>query len=511
MNSLTLQSSSSSSSSSSAPSNSSTAPEATNQLLQLLPPPSKPPQLPAHTHSNLHYRRARNTKNLSLNLPSTFSDLGGQPYTLCLHTAPIRTSTILNLEPLQASFPLPTASPPRKQDISARSSKMVVPTALTTRSPTSRKFTSASHSNTDSSSSRSAASSRSKSTSTLYFNTPKSIYSTIPNQHHNTSNPPSRTRILSLKIPDSPKAASRPSLVTKGDLASNFSFPYKPIAESPTPTPSTTTNPSHSTAESADRIVLVNNMLPLYQEECMETAANAYPFGPMLICEPGIYLYSEPSREEALKFDVVINVAKEVKNPFETTSDSPKSPALYTNPYSDSLNLDFSSAPSSPPSSVESSAGSDTVMSSPLLSSSSSDTTNTMLSSSAWQSLSSSPTSAPSSKPQTTPEYIFVPWGHTSTLTSDLTALTDLMQARTQQGKRILVHCQCGVSRSASLIVAYIMRQNQWGLHRAYRWVKAKSPNISPNMTLIYQLLEWGSMLNIPASHDPEDDEAFCG
>ncbi|KAJ2632571.1 tyrosine/serine/threonine protein phosphatase, partial [Coemansia sp. RSA 1694] len=59
--------------------------------------------------------------------------------------------------------------------------------------------------------------------------------------------------------------------------------------------------------------------------------------------------------------------------------------------------------------------------------------------------------------------------------------------ARTaQQG--ILVHCQLGVSRSASLIIAYVMRTMALGFGAAYEYVRLRAPCISPNLSLIAQL-----------------------
>ena len=43
----------------------------------------------------------------------------------------------------------------------------------------------------------------------------------------------------------------------------------------------------------------------------------SYPDGPILMHEPSVHLYLEPKMEEAMKFDVIINVAREVKNPFK--------------------------------------------------------------------------------------------------------------------------------------------------------------------------------------------------
>lgn len=41
-----------------------------------------------------------------------------------------------------------------------------------------------------------------------------------------------------------------------------------------------------------------------------------YPNGPIRIYDSGVYLYLEPTAQEASQFDVVVNVAKEVAGPF---------------------------------------------------------------------------------------------------------------------------------------------------------------------------------------------------
>lgn len=55
----------------------------------------------------------------------------------------------------------------------------------------------------------------------------------------------------------------------------------------------------------------------------------------------------------------------------------------------------------------------------------------------------------------------------------------------------VLVHCKQGVSRSASLVIAYVMHARRMSFNDAYALVKSKSPSITPNMSLIYQLLEF--------------------
>ncbi|CAO3596177.1 unnamed protein product [Absidia cylindrospora] len=60
-------------------------------------------------------------------------------------------------------------------------------------------------------------------------------------------------------------------------------------------------------------------------------------------------------------------------------------------------------------------------------------------------------------------------------------------QAKKNQ-KSTLVHCQCGMARSASVVIAYIMRYLDLPLHEAYAFVQKRAPAISPNLTLLYQL-----------------------
>ncbi|KAJ2401983.1 hypothetical protein GGI23_001037 [Coemansia sp. RSA 2559] len=66
--------------------------------------------------------------------------------------------------------------------------------------------------------------------------------------------------------------------------------------------------------------------------------------------------------------------------------------------------------------------------------------------------------------------------------------------ARTRH-QSVLVHCQLGVSRSASLVIAYVMRTMRMGFGAAYEYVRLRAPCISPNLSLIAQLHEYGAAL----------------
>ncbi|KAF9905249.1 hypothetical protein EC991_001901 [Linnemannia zychae] len=70
-------------------------------------------------------------------------------------------------------------------------------------------------------------------------------------------------------------------------------------------------------------------------------------------------------------------------------------------------------------------------------------------------------------------------------------AMIDAALAANHGQGKALVHCQLGVSRSASLVIAYVMRARGMGLTEAYDFVKQRSGVISPNMSLMYQLAEF--------------------
>ncbi|KAJ4360700.1 tyrosine/serine/threonine protein phosphatase [Didymosphaeria variabile] len=202
----------------------------------------------------------------------------------------------------------------------------------------------------------------------------------------------------------------------------------------------------------------------------------AYPNGPIQIYPSGVFLYFEPTAAQACTFDVIFNVASEVKNPFTTpASESQKDLDARRLDGPPAENPDFTSILDETQASLEQETSSPTTpKATPVL-----DTIH------------------PSEylidgKTQKTPEYIHMMWEHNTDIVSDLYRLVKTMDERVQQGKRVLVHCQCGVSRSASLIVAYGLYKNPgMSVQEAYDIAKKRSKWIGPNMNLIMQLQEF--------------------
>lgn len=119
-------------------------------------------------------------------------------------------------------------------------------------------------------------------------------------------------------------------------------------------------------------------------------------------------------------------------------------------------------------------------------------------------------------------EYLWTKWSHDE---ADLVEngkfqtafdFIDRARANGKDGK-VLVHCQVGISRSATLVIAYCMREAAraleegrvekelegiTGMTSAFAFVKEKSEWIGPNLHLIFQLVAYERLLR-----GAEDDE----
>ncbi|KAJ8952098.1 hypothetical protein NQ314_007591, partial [Rhamnusium bicolor] len=71
----------------------------------------------------------------------------------------------------------------------------------------------------------------------------------------------------------------------------------------------------------------------------------------------------------------------------------------------------------------------------------------------------------------------------------------DLIQEISNSGKRTLVYCVAGVSRSATICIAYLMKYHQLCLQEAYNFVKLRRTRIKPNCGFFKQLIEYEKQL----------------
>ncbi|CAI9744424.1 specificity phosphatase 10-like [Octopus vulgaris] len=79
-----------------------------------------------------------------------------------------------------------------------------------------------------------------------------------------------------------------------------------------------------------------------------------------------------------------------------------------------------------------------------------------------------------------------------------------------RNGAKILIHCQAGVSRSATVTIAYLLKHSTLSMTDAYRYVKQKRAIISPNFNFMGQLMEFEQSLNnglSPRIHEKSREE----
>ncbi|EDU39650.1 dual-specificity MAP kinase phosphatase-) [Pyrenophora tritici-repentis Pt-1C-BFP] len=163
----------------------------------------------------------------------------------------------------------------------------------------------------------------------------------------------------------------------------------------------------------------------------------AYPNGPICIYEAGVYLYFEPTAVQATTFDVIINVASEVKNPFtNTTAESQKDIDARRIDGPPAENVDFTTLSQRPKQSFGMGDASPTTpkATAPVMQ-----------------------TIQPrevviDGKTYKTPEYIHMPWEHNTDIVPDLHKLVKMIDERVQRGKRVLIHCQCGRASTGNIM-----------------------------------------------------------
>ncbi|KAK3375343.1 hypothetical protein B0H63DRAFT_276837 [Podospora didyma] len=245
---------------------------------------------------------------------------------------------------------------------------------------------------------------------------------------------------------------------------SSFLRPPKPLGLPTTMDTTITEEESPIKPQIANRVAY--EVEPFHEVENNEDQKTpGYPDGPIRIYDDNVYLYLEPTAEEAARFDVVINVAREVTNPFKSLAISEEPPPEFKEKPADDSPIPDTAA------------------------------TNASFAT-AFEFFPEEPTAdtptTPRAQPLKEPEYIHMPWDHNTDIGEDLLGLCETIENRTKDGKSVLIHCQQGASRSASLIIAYGIYQNpDLSVNDAYYAAQAKSRWISPNMRLMYCLQDF--------------------
>jgi protein phosphatase slingshot len=70
------------------------------------------------------------------------------------------------------------------------------------------------------------------------------------------------------------------------------------------------------------------------------------------------------------------------------------------------------------------------------------------------------------------------------------------IQEAKEQGTSCLVHCKMGVSRSASVVIAFLMKELNWSYEESFNYTKQKRSCINPNDSFREQLITYESILN---------------
>lgn len=60
-----------------------------------------------------------------------------------------------------------------------------------------------------------------------------------------------------------------------------------------------------------------------------------------------------------------------------------------------------------------------------------------------------------------------------------------------------LVHCRAGISRSSTLVMAYLIQKRRWTLNEAFTFTKSKRACVAPNFGFLGQLTTFQDQLQI--------------
>jgi protein-tyrosine phosphatase len=71
----------------------------------------------------------------------------------------------------------------------------------------------------------------------------------------------------------------------------------------------------------------------------------------------------------------------------------------------------------------------------------------------------------------------------------------EFIEEQLLNGKRVLVHCRAGVSRSVSIVIGYLMSSHGMTFLEAFDYVKSKRKQANPNFGFVCQMHAYGEEL----------------
>jgi len=83
------------------------------------------------------------------------------------------------------------------------------------------------------------------------------------------------------------------------------------------------------------------------------------------------------------------------------------------------------------------------------------------------------------------------------------TCIAFIQEALKQSGTKVMVHCKQGVSRSPTIVMAYLMKVKKYSANKAFDYMKLKRPEIGPNPGFVQQLQKYDEELRAAAAKDP--------
>ncbi|TCD66033.1 hypothetical protein EIP91_001888 [Steccherinum ochraceum] len=87
-----------------------------------------------------------------------------------------------------------------------------------------------------------------------------------------------------------------------------------------------------------------------------------------------------------------------------------------------------------------------------------------------------------------------------------LEATVRWIDEKLRKGRNVLVHCQQGVSRSAAVVIAYLIYTHNMSYDSAFDLVKRKRACVKPNSGFVRALQEWEKQWRPPAGSEMRPD-----